>query len=73
MTIAATSFAWIIALTMPSGETMFFETTPSLCIAAETDPGSVEMPDGSVVVPEIAVCHPPDPCVCETDTEDASS
>lgn len=70
--ILAASLAWTIALTMPSGEIMWFSTTPELCIAAETNPGSVEMPDGSVLIPEIAVCHPPDPCVCG-ETEDASS
>lgn len=71
--ILATALAWTIALHMPSGDIMWFETTPELCLAAEVSPGTVEMPDGSVLTPEIAVCHPPDPCVCEPDREDASS
>lgn len=71
--IPAASLAWIIALTVPGGETMFFATTPEICIAAESNPGSIEMPDGSIVIPEIAVCLPPDPCVCEPEMEDASS
>lgn len=71
--IIAAELAWIIALTMPTGDTLHFATTPELCIAAEHSPGSVEMPDGSVMIPEIAVCFPPDPCVCEPDVEDAAS
>lgn len=71
--ILATALAWTIALHMPNGETMWFETTHELCIAAETSPGSVEMPDGSVLIPEIAICYPPDPCVCEPGMEDANS
>lgn len=73
MILVATTLAWTIALTMPSGETMLFATTPELCIAAESNPGSVEMPDGTVLIPEIAVCWPPDPCVCEPETEAAGS
>ena len=72
MILAATR-AWTVALTMPSGEVMWFATTPELCLAAEASPGTVEMPDGSVVIPEIAVCWPPDPCVCESETEAAGS
>lgn len=71
--ILAASLAWTIALHMPDGQTMWFATTPELCLAAEQNPGTVEMPDGSVLIPEIAVCHPPDPCICEPEKEDASS
>lgn len=71
--IPALSIAWTVALTMPGGVTMWFETTPEICLAAEQNPGTVEMPDGSVLVPEIAVCHPPDPCVCAPEMEDAGS
>ena len=65
--------SWVIALTLPSGETHYFETSPELCIAAESSPGHLEMPDGSIAIPEIAVCWPPDPCVCEPETEAAGS
>ena len=71
--ILAATLAWTVALTMPSGEVMWFATTPELCLAAEASPGTVEMPDGSVVIPEIAVCHPPDPCVCAPEMEEAGS
>lgn len=49
------------------------ETSPELCIAAESSPGHLEMPDGSIAIPEIAVCWPPDPCVCEPEMEDVGS
>ncbi len=71
--IPALSLAWVIALTLPGGETHYFETSPELCIAAESNPGHLEMPDGSIAIPEIAVCWPPDPCVCEPETEAAGS
>ena len=72
--ILAATIAWTIALHMPDGQTMWFATTPELCLAAEVSPGQVEMPDGTVMVPDIAVCHPPDPCICvEPEAEDASS
>lgn len=71
--IIATTLAWVIALQMPSGDTLYFETTNELCIAAEASPGHVEMPDGTIAIPEIAVCYPPDPCVCEPETEGVGS
>lgn len=71
--IPALSLAWVIALTLPSGETHYFETSPELCIAAESSPGHLEMPDGTIAIPEIAVCFAPDPCVCEPETEAAGS
>lgn len=71
--ILAAYLAWTVALHMPSGETHYFETTPELCIAAEVDPGSVKLPDGTIAIQEVAVCFPPDPCECGAETDEAGS
>lgn len=61
---------WIVILYFAFG-TMEFETTQDACLAAERLPVSVEMPDGSMAVPDRTICQP---CLCfEADQEEANS